>query len=101
MYHLVTPGFVYLIVTRRTHRAGIWIIQPDSASTDPRAKVDQHVRHFNPITLNRTRFLSMVRIFSGRHEWRVLPRDATLKRFDTSVITAILSANRDPVTTTA
>ena len=35
----------------------------------------------------------MLRIFSGRHEWRVLHWDATLKRFDTSMITAILSAS--------
>jgi len=59
MYHLVTPGFVYLVVTRRTHRAGKWIIQPDSASPEPRAKVDQHVRHFNPITLNCAGFFNI------------------------------------------
>jgi len=59
MYHLVTLGFIYLVVTRRTHRAAIWIIRPDSTSIEPVVKVDQHVRHFNPITLNCAGFLNI------------------------------------------
>ena len=48
-----------------------------------------------------TRFLSMVRIFSGRHEWRVLARGATLKKFDTSCDYSYSLNDQGPVATTA